>query len=247
MAPEPPLGACIDYVLKSDAQSPVVIEVRDAAGALVRSYSSADRSPPPDLAHLAIAPEWLPRHETPSALAGGHRLVWDLRYATPPGLLEGDIRIGAVWAPPGRYTVILLVDGQRLSQPLSVGPDPRVKAGPDSYGEEFRLARAIEADRVRAHDALGEIEKAARAWAGIKAPPAALEAKVRALASPFDVDSLVDLEQRLGKLQRAVDGADGEPSPDSRVGYAAASKALEAALAIWAALKVDIAAATPPG
>ena len=146
MAADPPFGAYNDYVRTSDARGPVVIEVRDAVGALVRSYSSADQPPPPDLAHLPIAPEWLPKHEAPSALAGGHRLVWDLRYATPRGL-EGDFRIGGVWAPPGHYTVTLLVDGQRFSQPLSVGPDPRVKAGPDSYGEEFRLARAIEADR----------------------------------------------------------------------------------------------------
>jgi photosystem II stability/assembly factor-like uncharacterized protein len=242
MAADPPFGAYIDYVLKADAQGPVVVEVRDGAGALVRRYSSVDRAPPPDLAHLPIAPEWLPKPETPSALAGGHRLVWDLRYATPPGL-EGDFRIGGVWAPPGRYSVILLVDGQRFSQPLSVAPDPRMKVGPDSYGEEFRLARAIEADRVRAYDALAEIEKATKALAGMKAAPAGLEARARALASPLDIDSLAGLEERLGKLQRAVDGADGDPSPDSRAGYPAASKALEAALAIWTALKGDIAAA----
>jgi hypothetical protein len=242
MAADPPFGAYVDYVLKSDAHGPVVIEVRDAAGALVRSYSSADQAPPPDLAHLPIAPEWLPKHEPPSALAGGHRLVWDLRYATPRGL-EGDFRIGGVWAPPGRYTVTLLVDGQSFSQPLQVAPDPRVKAGPGSYGEEYRLAHTIEADRVRAHDALAEIEKATKAWAGAKAAPGAVETRARALASPLDVDSLADLEERLGKLQRAVDGADGDPSPDSRAGYAAASRALEAALAIWTALKADIAAA----
>jgi len=245
MAADPPFGAYIDYVLKSDARGPVVIEVRDAVGALVRSYSSADQPPPPDLAHLPIAPEWLPKHEAPSALAGGHRLVWDLRYATPRGL-EGDFRIGGVWAPPGHYTVTLLVDGQRFSQPLSVGPDPRVKARPDSYGEEFRLARAIEADRGRTHDALAEIAKATKALARMKAAPAGVEPRARALASPLEVDSLADLEERLGKLQSAVDGADGDPSPDSQAGYAAASKALEAALAIWTALKADMAAAAGP-
>ncbi|HLZ84848.1 MAG TPA: hypothetical protein VKQ54_14895 [Caulobacteraceae bacterium] len=242
MAANPPFGADIDYLLKSEARGPLVIEVRDAEGALVRRYSSADRAPPPDLAHLPIAPEWLPERATPSARAGGHRLVWDLRYATPPGL-EGDFRIGGVWAPPGDYTVTLAVDGVRFSQPLRLAPDARVTAAPQSYGEAFRLARAIEADRVRVHDALAEIAKIKAGGAG----SAAQRAQVTALASPLGLDSLPDLAERLGKLQRAVDGADGGPSPDARAGYAAASKSLAAALAAWSALKAEIAAATSPG
>ena len=123
-----------------------------------------------------------------------------------------------------------------------------MKASPESYGEEFRLARAIEADRVKAHDALAEIEKTTKAWAAMKGASAGLEPRARALASPLEVDSVANLAQRLGKLQSAVDGADGGPSPDSQAGYATASKALEKALATWAALKADIAAATvPPG
>ena len=122
MAADPPAGAYIDYVLEH-AQGPAVIEVRDAEGVFVRSYSSADVVPPTDLAHLPIAPEWLPKPEPPSAIAGGHRLVWDLRYAAPPRL-EGPFRQGGVWAPPGRYTVTLLVDGQRFSSRCGSTPTP---------------------------------------------------------------------------------------------------------------------------
>jgi hypothetical protein len=234
MAADPPFGARIDYLLKTDAQGPVVIEIRDAAGTLVRSYSSADHPPLPDLAHLDIAPEWLPVHAPPSACAGGQRLVWDLRYATPPGL--DDFRLGGVWAPPGDYTVTLVVDGRRFTQPLRIAPDPRVKAAPARYLEEFRLARAIEADRARVHDALDEIGKLRKEQQGSAAA---------ALASPLDPDSLTSLGERLGKLQLAVDGADGGPSPDSEAGYAAASKALATALATWTTLKAEVAAATP--
>ena len=173
MAADPPFGAYIDYVLKSDARGPVVIEVRDAVGALVRSYSSADQPPPPDLAHLPIAPEWLPKHEAPSALAGGHRLVWDLRR-------EGSRGISASAG---------FVDGQRFSQPLSVGPDPRVKAGPDSYGEEFRLARAIEADRGRTggdrkdHQGVGRDERGV-GWARASRARPGLAARGRQPCGP---------------------------------------------------------------
>jgi photosystem II stability/assembly factor-like uncharacterized protein len=253
MAADPPFGANIDYVLIAEAHGPVVIQVRDSAGALVRTYSSADRAPPPDLAHMPVAPEWLPKHETPSALAGGHRLVWDLRYATPPGLDE-DFRIGAVWAPPGDYTVTLLIDGQKFTQPLRVAPDPRVKAAPEAYGDEFRLARAIEADRARVHEALQEIAKiggrvgsdAAPAAPADGAAPPGLRARAMALASPLTPDSLPALAERLGKLQVAADGADGGPSADARAGYATASKAVEAALTTWAGLKAAIASSSAP-
>ena len=249
MAADPPFGAYIDYVLGADAHDPVVVEVHDAAGALVRRYSSADVAPPPDLAHLPIAPEWVPRRETPSALAGGHRLVWDLRYATPPGL--DDFRVGGVWAPPGDYSVTLVIDGQRVTRPLRVDPDPRVNATPQSYAEAFRLARAIETDRTRVHDAMAAIARLSDHRGAPETVAAAdrgatLAARIAALASPLGPDSLPDLAERLGKLQRAVDGADGGPSPDAVAGYAAAAKAVAAALASWEALKAAMGAVAPP-
>jgi photosystem II stability/assembly factor-like uncharacterized protein len=250
MAADPPFGAYFDYVLDGDARGPVAIEVRDAAGTLVRRYSSADVAPAPDLAHLPIAPEWIPKRETPSARAGGHRLVWDLRYATPPGL-EGDFRLGGVWAAPGDYTVTLIVDQRSLSQPVRIAPDPRVKVTPESYGEAFRLAQAIQADRVRAHDALTEIAAARKDLAGARGSAlaadkrAAIQARLETLASPLALDGLPDIAERLGKLQLAVDGADGGPSPDAQAGYAAATKALASAIAEWKSLKAEIAGATP--
>jgi hypothetical protein len=128
--------------------------------------------------------------------------VWDLRYALPPGAAP-DFRIGAVWAPPGRYTVVLTADGETLSEPLTIVPDPRVTASPASYQAEFDLARRIETDRGRVAAALK--------------------------ANPTDAD-LQALAERLGKLQVAVDGADGGPSPDAVTGYALASAAVRAKL-----------------
>ena len=249
MAADPPFGADIDYVLKSDAQGPVVIEVRDAAGALVRRYSSADVAPPPDMAHLPIAPEWLPKRETPSTRAGGHRLVWDLRYAAPPGL-EGDFRIGGVWAPPGDYSVTLLVEGRTFTEPLRIVADPRVKAAPASYAAEFALARAVENDRLRVHAAADEMAHMTKALAGdaLKLAPA-LAARLDALTSADQPGSLTTLGGQLAKLQLAADNADGGPTPDAQAGYAATSKAVETALAAWASLKPELAAMAkpPPG
>jgi hypothetical protein len=200
MSVDPAFGAAIDYSLAE--AGPVTIRIEDAAGAPVRTFSSADPDPAPDLAKIDSAPEWLPRFPPPPATAGAHRFVWDLRYALPAGMAP-DFRLGAVWAPPGKYSVVLVAGGKTLRQPLTIVPDPRVTATPAAYRAEFELARKIEADRGRVATALK--------------------------ANPSDAE-LKTLAERLGKLQLAVDGADGAPSADAVAGYALAAAAVKAKL-----------------
>jgi hypothetical protein len=45
------------------------------------------------------------------------------------------------------------------------------------------------------------------------------------------------LAAKLQKLERAVDGADADPSPDTRTAYASLSKMLAGTLAAWSQLK----------
>ena len=238
MALNPQPGAPIDYVLGADAVGPVTLEIRDAAGALARRYSSADPVEPPDLAHIDTAPEWLPVKPVLSARAGAHRLVWNLRYAIPPGL-DGDFRLGGIWAPPGAYTVTLAVDGKTLRQPLTLIPDPRVKASPESYVAAFDLARRIETDRTTTQAALGDIAAARKALAGANA--GALEVRLAALASPDAVNSLGGVAARLARLEVAVESADGAPTADARAGYVTVARDLPVALAAWTALQSEIA------
>src|SRR5205814_2235624 len=73
-----------------------------------------------------------------------HRFVWSLRYPAPAPLADGDPYADGVWAPPGRYTVELSAGGQRRTQPLTIGPDPRVRASASDYSREFALARRVE-------------------------------------------------------------------------------------------------------
>jgi photosystem II stability/assembly factor-like uncharacterized protein len=233
MAADPPFGADIDYVLAAAPKGPVVIEIRDAAGTLVRRFSSADAAPSPDVAHIDTAPEWLPVGARPSTSVGGHRLVWDLRHAAPPGLGDG-FRSAGLWAPPGAYQVTLTVDGVSVTKPLTVAPDPRVKASAASYRQEFDLASAIQADRVAAAAALAEIAHLPKDLAP------AIAARVASLTTADDPTSLAGLAAALGKLQTAVDDADGGPSADARAGYAKAKAALSGDLAAWSHLKADL-------
>src|SRR5262249_12433481 len=58
-SPNPPFGAWIDYALAKPAAQPITLEIHDAAGQLVRRYSSADSLPGQDPAQLRMAPQWV--------------------------------------------------------------------------------------------------------------------------------------------------------------------------------------------
>lgn len=94
----PPPGAILDYYLASDAAGPVKLEILDARGHMVRTYSSTDPVP---AVHPALDPVAYNKicQETPNApdcglplywpappmvistRAGMHRVWWDMRYS----------------------------------------------------------------------------------------------------------------------------------------------------------------------
>jgi len=135
LADNPPNGAIIDYYLKAASAGPVILEILDPAGQMIRRYSSADTPAPVDPDSLNIPAFWRPTAPPLSAAAGMHRWVWDLR-PTPPvrtpgqgggGGGGGGFGFARPTVLPGRYTVRLSVGGQTLTQPLIVEPDPRAQ------------------------------------------------------------------------------------------------------------------------
>jgi hypothetical protein len=254
MAPNPPDGAYIDYVLKTTPKAPVMLDILAADGSVVRHYSSDVKVAPADAVKLEIAPEWKSIPITLSVTPGMHRFVWPLRQAAPAVLAEENPFADGVWAPPGQYTVALTVDGQRLTQPLAVSPDPRVTLPADAYQQQFELAQRIERERVRVaaathatRDVLVELAKLRN-----DAPPLARDidiasAQLHALAGtrasanshnawafpPASVQSLRYVAEALDKLERAVDGADAAPSADARAGFETVRPLAGAAVAAW--------------
>ncbi|MGH8319803.1 MAG: WD40/YVTN/BNR-like repeat-containing protein [Steroidobacteraceae bacterium] len=134
----PPQGVVIDYYLKQPARN-VQLQIFDAKGNLVRSYSNAAITPldqplPPTPAFWARPLRPLP------TTAGEHRVSWNMRYPTPPALFF-DQSMGAVpedtpfvpegpMALPGDYTVKLTVDGVSYAQPVLLKQDPRLSDSP---------------------------------------------------------------------------------------------------------------------
>jgi photosystem II stability/assembly factor-like uncharacterized protein len=243
MADNPPNGAIIDYALAEDAHGPLDITITDAAGGVVRRYRSTDTVPPPDLATLPVAPEWVPPHLPPSAAAGAHRFVWDLHYDKPAALTGGDPEPQGVWAPPGTYTVTLTVDGHAARQNVTVLPDPRLTLHPGDLQAQFGLARDVEALRVACRTALTQA-RALRQHGAAAAQLARIDAIAGKPYEPFSappgdrkLDTIANLSVRLDALAQAVDGADAAPSQDAQTSYGQLAAAAKQALAAWATIK----------
>jgi len=132
LAENAPVGATIDYYLKSNATGPITLEILDPAGEIVRKYSSEDKGPPVNPDTLNIPAYWVRPFEPLSTAAGMHRWIWDLRPTPPPrpagGGGGGFGGRGAVpMVLPGIYMVKLSVGGKNYTQPLVVKMDLRTK------------------------------------------------------------------------------------------------------------------------
>ncbi len=254
-AANPPFGAVVDYLLKEAPKQPVTLEVFDAAGALVRRYSSADAVPAFDPAKDRMAPQWFAPPVGLSATPGAHRFVWPLHHAAPAELSSGDWWEDGPWVVPGRYQLVLTVDGRKLEQSLDVRPDPRVVLSAEAYAEQLAVARQVDALRAPIAAAQGEATKMLRAIGEriAAAPPslrpalAALREKVAEVAGvtmtsnpsnawpfpPRRLDSLRFVRNALDGVYQAVQGADAAPSPDAKAGLAAITPTTRAALSAW--------------
>jgi hypothetical protein len=128
-AENPPVGAVIDYYLKSAATGPVVIDILDSTGKVIRTYSSADPAPAPTTPQT-VSSLWVRAPAVLATSAGMHRWIWDLRPTPPPSGGRGGGGGGFGRQQPmltGSFSIRLTANGQTLTQPLAVKPDPRSK------------------------------------------------------------------------------------------------------------------------
>jgi photosystem II stability/assembly factor-like uncharacterized protein len=258
-APNPPFGAHVDYFLKRPAEQGVSLEIFDASGALVRRFSSDDAVEPADPGTARAAPVWLPSPVTLSAEAGMHRFVWSLRHPLPEALAKSPYDDGA-WVPPGRYRLVLAVDGRRHEQPLEVAADPRVDLPPEAYREQHALARRVlelRASLSAAADTAKKLLLAIRERRPLA--PQALRSAFDALAvdagavagidpedpeapwwlPPKSIATLRWLDRACAGLYEAIDGADAAPSPDARASLATLEPMAASALEAWQAVERD--------
>jgi len=163
----PPDGAVIDYWLPAPAAGPVVLEIVDGQGNVVRRFSSDEKTEQPkDEGNVPWY--WIRPQTSLPAGAGMHRFVWDLHSPPVPGA-KRSYPISAIphdtapnptspWVLPGDYVVRLTANGRRLSQPLTVTMDPRVKTTSGAWQQQWAESKQLYDGILEATAALGKLQ-----------------------------------------------------------------------------------------
>ena len=99
-AENPPDGAVIDYYLKKNTVGTVTIDILDASGAAIRSFSSDPNAQTPPVGRGGggaaptglprVSPLWQPPPEPLPTSAGMHRVVWNALRERPRGAPPAD-------------------------------------------------------------------------------------------------------------------------------------------------------------
>ena len=224
----------ITYWLKKPAER-VTISILDSAGTVVRTYSSdttGRRQPGP----------------VPQKTAGVHRLTWDGRYegaTTFPGMILWGASTAGPYAPPGRFTVRLNVDGVETNRMVAVRRNPRFT---DVSDADLRAQFAL---LIRIRDKISEANEAVILSRAIKREvddrvkkdSARLSSVAHRLSSALtDVEDdiyqvknqsgqdplnfPIKINNRLANLNRVVSAGDGAPIANAPVLFDIYSKQL---------------------
>jgi len=189
--------------------------------------------------NLSIPPYWVRPPQRLSGETGFHRFLWDFHYAPVPGI-EPEYPISAVyrntppeatspWAMPGRYTVVLTVNGKPYQQPLTIKMDPRVKTPIADLAMQFKQSKQLY-DEWLALNAIGDTVKRVRArLAELKPKTAAsLQNDLNTLSENLEsfagsggggrgatpvVSTVASVTDRLRTLFRIIEGVDVRPTP----------------------------------
>lgn len=258
-----PTGALIEYHLAATPASPLAVEILDSRGELVRRYSSDEKPSPPDLQKIVVTPDWIAVARPPEVSPGAHRLAWNLQYAVPSGL-EATFSSpdDGLWAPPGSYRVRLTAGGVTLTAPLEVVRDPRLRASEADLLSQFKLAREIQAERLRlsasrktakglrdqvavlrpratgsAAAELDALSKQLDEIAGALTPPSWEELSGGGPAEPSSLRGLSILFLRLAS---SVESADAAPTADETAAFGDLRSHLDQALVAWRRLLEDL-------
>jgi photosystem II stability/assembly factor-like uncharacterized protein len=138
-APNPPLGAIIDFYLGKAATTPVTLEILDTSGKVLQTFSTDPVRVPAQRGGRRggggaggsianVSPLWQAAPERFTATPGLHRVTW-LPVAVMPAQpgVDGFVR-GPGEPLTGTFTARLSANGKTMSESFVVKPDPRSRA-----------------------------------------------------------------------------------------------------------------------
>jgi photosystem II stability/assembly factor-like uncharacterized protein len=166
----PASGIVLYYRLPKLAKTDsVALEVRDAAGKLVRRFSSKPDTTVPKWASGPPADPVLP--EAP----GLNRFVWDLRYPTMPGVPGVHMEAGyrGHKASPGSYRFTLTLGSRTVSTDAAILANPLYSTDAATYAEYDAFMSGMEREFTLMHETVNRLypvqERLASVLAGLPA------------------------------------------------------------------------------
>jgi photosystem II stability/assembly factor-like uncharacterized protein len=261
----PPNGAVIYYYVKKAPKDEVKVDILDASGSVIRSYSSKRKEPLDE----PLDPDAKKPEKQIKVEDGLNRFVWDLHYEDAHRVPDyylweyGDGARGPL-AVPGKYRVRVTVAGKSETQPFELKIDPRVTVSQADLEKQFKLEMDLRGQLNRVYDAVNEIQDVREQLDGLKrrvGPDAAktlldgvsgLDARLISVREPlinFKISASEDslayapgIDAKLAFLSMAVSGgADAAPTAGEYEEYDKLKKRTDELLAQWDAVRnVDI-------
>lgn len=165
----PPDGAIINYYLRTKSSTPVVLEITDNAGKVIRRFTSEDKPLDVDMNRINPPDYWVRPFQPLKNEAGMQRFTWDLLYPNPPAD-RYDLPITAIYKDtplvpqgpavlPGKYTIKLTANGRTQTQTLTIRMDPRVKTSTKGLEAQYDLSIQAYEGILKAWSMTKEIQK----------------------------------------------------------------------------------------
>lgn len=144
----PASGVVIYYQLPTLKEKEVVtLEIKDAAGNVVRQFSSTTETDNKTSGRRSAKDPKLPSNK------GLNRFVWDMRYPSIPAIpgvfIESSFK--GHKAVPGNYTITVKAGAQTISTTASVLPNPLYQVGENDYKEFDALMKQMEGEVITMH------------------------------------------------------------------------------------------------
>jgi hypothetical protein len=262
----PPDGAIINYHLKTASSSPVVLEIFDREGRLVRRFRSDDKPEFVDEKELQHPTYWVRPPRVLPASTGMQRFVWDLHHPEPKALRR-EYPISAIYRDtprhplgpsvlPGEYTLKLTAAGKTQTRTLRVEMDPRVKTARAGLERQFALSAQAAEGMTQTFDVLAGLKQVRAQITSLRsrasAIPGALDEALAALdrkAAMFEgvpgsaagvasaPPDFNQLHAQLATLYGVLQQADAAPTTQAAAAAADLQRRLREALPVWDSFK----------